>query len=101
MTAPVSVLVWQWGRFGAGPRIAVALAEGLRAVPGVRVSLSLSRQAEILRGASAPVCDLPVDTYQGIASFAARLLTAPLTTSALTRRVLFWCHAGLRRSGQA
>ncbi len=46
------ILVWQWGRRGAGPRVAVNLAEGLRQVGGVDVVLSLSTGAEILRAAA-------------------------------------------------
>jgi len=46
--APSRVLVWQWGRFGAGPRFASLLAEGLGELPDTKVALSLSRDAEIL-----------------------------------------------------
>ena len=87
MTVPLRVLVWQWGRRGAGPRLAVALAEGLRAAPGIQVTLSLSRQAEILTGASPPRCDLPVDTYNGLGGFAVRFLTAPFALRRLTAQV--------------
>jgi glycosyltransferase involved in cell wall biosynthesis len=85
--APRRVLVWQWGRFGAGPRIAVLLTEGLRALPDVQVMLSLSQQAEILRGTAPPACDLPVATYQGLMGFALRALAAPLAVRALTMRL--------------
>ena len=84
---PRRVLVWQWGRFGAGPRIAVLLAEGLRALPDVQVLLSLSKQAEILRSSAPPACELPVATYQGVVGFALRVLTAPLAVVALSRRL--------------
>ena len=83
------VLVWQWGRRGAGPRIAASLAAGLATLPGVDVSLSLAAGAEISRGPHAPVCDLPIETYQGMAGLAWRVARAPL----LMRDV----DAGLRR----
>ena len=87
MNEATRVLVWQWGRRGAGPRMAVALAEGLATLPGVHVSLSLSRQAEILTGDKAPACDLPVDTYNSLAGFILRFLTAPWRQRALAARV--------------
>jgi glycosyltransferase involved in cell wall biosynthesis len=85
--APSRVLVWQWGRFGGAPRFAALLAEGLAALPGVEVILSLSRGAEILREGSPPRCDLPVDTYTNLAGFLARVATAPFALPGLTRRI--------------
>ncbi len=58
----MTVLVWQWGRRGGGPRIAVEIAEAMRALQGVRGLLSLSDRAEILTKPSPPICDLPVTT---------------------------------------
>lgn len=89
MTAktPSRVLVWQWGRFGGAPRFATLLAEGLAELPGVAVLLSLSRGAEILRQASPPRCDLPVDTYTNLAGFLLRALTAPFAVAGLVRRI--------------
>ena len=81
------VLVWQWGRFGAGPKIAVALAEALRGLPDVQVFLSLSDRAEILQGPAPPVCDVPVATYRGLVGFAWRLLVSPVTILGLARRL--------------
>lgn len=81
------VLVWQWGRFGSGPRFATLLAQGLAAVPGVSATLSLARGAEIMRGAAPPRCDLPVDTYAGLAGFLGRAAAAPFTVGGLARRV--------------
>ncbi len=83
----MKVLVWYWGKRGAGPRVAVELAAGLRLVPGVDAVLSLSTSAEILRGASPPACELPVPTYQGAAGFLRRLATLPFAVRALSRRV--------------
>lgn len=81
------VLVWQWGRRGAGPRYAAELAAGLRGVPGVVPLLSLSRQAEILAGAEAPACDLPVETYAGLRDLLLRLPRLPFEVGGLARRI--------------
>lgn len=81
------VLVWQWGRRGAGPRFAASLAEGLRLIPGTDAVLSLSTGAEILHAPSPPRCDLPVTTYASAAGLAWRLLQAPLIVRRLARRV--------------
>jgi glycosyltransferase involved in cell wall biosynthesis len=81
------VLVWQWGRRGAGPRVAVEFAESLRLIPGTEAILSLSTEAEILRGRPPPKCELPVRTYNGVAGFILRLIAAPFALGRLTRRV--------------
>jgi len=81
------VLVWQWGRRGAGPRFAAALAEGLRLIPGTDSVLSLSTAAEILRAPLPPRCELPVVTYASAAGLAWRLVQAPLIVRRLARRV--------------
>jgi glycosyltransferase involved in cell wall biosynthesis len=83
----VKILVWQWGRFGAGPRVAVDFAAGFEAVPGVSAMLSLSEQAEIMRGACPPACDMPVRTYDGIGGYLARVAGAPVLARRLTRAV--------------
>lgn len=80
------VLVWQWGRRGAGPRYALELARGLRAVDGVEAVLSLSRQAEILQE-PLPDCDLPVDTYVSLPGWGRRLATIPFEAPLLARRL--------------
>ena len=46
----MKVLVWQWGRRGAGPRFAAQLAAAFDQVPGVSAVLSLSAGAELLAG---------------------------------------------------
>ena len=81
------VLVWQWGRRGAGPRYAVELAAGLRGVPGVEALLSLSRQAEILAVAHAPQCDLPMETYSGLRDLVLRLPRLPFEVGGLAKRI--------------
>ena len=80
-------LVWQWGRFGSGPRIATLLAEGLRALPESEVLLSLSTGAEILRCSNPPVCDLPVVTYEGTIGFLVRVAGALFSVRALVERI--------------
>jgi glycosyltransferase involved in cell wall biosynthesis len=82
----VRLLVWQWGRRGAGPRYAVELTRGLRQIPGVSVVLSLSAGAEIMQG-GLPDCDWPVDTYAGLAGWAWRLAGIPLQAPAVARRL--------------
>lgn len=79
--------MWNWGRSGGHPRFAVSLAQGFRDMPDTRVTLSLSRRAEILLGADAPVCELPVDTYRGMAGFIGRVLAAPFAIMALALRL--------------
>lgn len=83
----MTVLVWQWGRHGAGPRFAVGLADSLAALPGMRVALSLSAQAELLHGPHPPRCDLPFVTYDGVAGLAGRVLTAPALVGRLATRL--------------
>jgi glycosyltransferase involved in cell wall biosynthesis len=83
----MKVLVWQWGRRGAGPRFAACLADALRGRPGIDVGLSLCRDAEIMAGADAPSCEMPVRTYHGMVSFLARLATAPLALPFLVAKL--------------
>jgi glycosyltransferase involved in cell wall biosynthesis len=81
------VLVWQWGRRGAGPRFAAALADGLQLIPGTEALLSLSTGAEILSGPEPPDCRMPVATYSSILGLAWRWLQAPLIIARLARRL--------------
>jgi glycosyltransferase involved in cell wall biosynthesis len=83
----MNVLVWQWGRRGAGPRFATCLAEALKERPGLTVALSLCQESEIMQGPTPPQCDLPVTTYRGFASLLWRMVTAPLALTGLARRV--------------
>jgi glycosyltransferase involved in cell wall biosynthesis len=83
----MKILVWQWGRRGAGPRFAACLAEALRFRPGIDVSLSLCRDAEILAAPNPPCCEMPVRTYTGMASFLLRLVSAPFALPFLLVRL--------------
>ncbi len=79
------VLVWQWGRRGAGPRIAAALARGLDGLPDTEALLALSAGAEILCAPDAPRCDLPLPLYRGLVGLAGRALQAPRFVGAAAR----------------
>ncbi len=81
------ILVWQWGRHGAGPRVAAELAAGFSRLEGVSALLSLAAGAEILAGPSPPPCDLPFRTYDGLGGLAKRLAQAPGTLPRLTARL--------------
>jgi glycosyltransferase involved in cell wall biosynthesis len=83
----MNVLVWQWGRRGAGPRFAACLADALRAQAGITVSLSLCRDAELMAEPTPPRCELPVRTYRGVLSLLLRWLTAPFALPALLLRL--------------
>jgi glycosyltransferase involved in cell wall biosynthesis len=82
----VRVLVWQWGRRGAGPRFAVSLADAINDLERSQALLSLSDAAEILAG-PAIRCDLPVRTYSNAFGLACRLALAPLMTGRLRKKI--------------
>ncbi len=71
------VLVWHWGRLGAGPCFAAGLAGGFARLPGATALLSLSAQAELLRAAAPPACELPFPTYNGWPGLIGRLAAFP------------------------
>ncbi len=79
--------MWQWGRFGAGPRVAADFAALFNTLPGIDAALSLSTRAEILSGPRRPRCALPVPTYGSVPGYAARLLTGPVFVPWLARQV--------------
>jgi len=87
MMPGMRTLVWQWGRRGAGPRVAVELAAGLDALPDSRGLLSLSTGAEILGSRLAPSCALPVATYRSLPGFIGRAVGAPLRAGPLLRKI--------------
>ena len=72
----MKLLVWHWGRRGAGPRFAAALADGLNGLPGTEAALSLSAEAEILALPDPPACALPIHTYTSAPALGRRLLRA-------------------------
>ncbi|MGI4745903.1 MAG: glycosyltransferase [Janthinobacterium lividum] len=81
------VLVWQWGRRGAGPRVATEMVLGLAGVPDCEAMLSLSAGAEMLAGRSLAGVDLPVVTYRNGFGFLRRVLTVPFRRRSLLRRI--------------
>jgi glycosyltransferase involved in cell wall biosynthesis len=109
------VLVWQWGRRGAGPRFAAQLADACNALPGVQAGLSLSSEAEILRERDAPHCDIVVPTYRNLAGLvrraaggrnlvaqltsSLRVLTPDLAICAMPGPLDLFCQTALRRAG--
>lgn len=72
------VLVWHWGRRGAGPRFAALLATALDRLPCTEGRLSLSAEAEILGATDAPACAWPYPTYRTAVGAVGRLLSLPL-----------------------
>jgi glycosyltransferase involved in cell wall biosynthesis len=87
MTAPLRILVWQWGRRGAGPRFAVELASGLNRVNDIHADLSLSRQSEQMQSPSPPPCALPVPTYASLHAYLWRMATIPFRLPGLVRQL--------------
>lgn len=82
----MKVLVWQWGRRGAGPLCAIAFAREL-ARAGAETLLCLSADAELVRSGRAPAGTWTEPTYHGLPSLAARLALAPWTIHRLARRL--------------
>jgi glycosyltransferase involved in cell wall biosynthesis len=81
----MKVLVWQWGRFGAGPRLGIEFAAALGTVHGVEPLLSLSDSAEILGAGAAARSELPVRTYKNLLGYATRVASLPRFVAALRR----------------
>ncbi len=65
------MLVWHWGRRGAGPIFAARLAHGLHA------SLSLADGAELLATPHAPACDWREPTYETSLGYLVQRLASP------------------------
>ncbi|WP_298162478.1 glycosyltransferase [Acidocella sp.] len=63
------VLIWHWGRRGAGPLFAANLAQAMAALPDTRVTLSLAAQAELLASADPPACAWREPTYTSLTGF--------------------------------
>ena len=81
------VLIWQWGRRGAGPLVAAAIGRELAAISGVETRLSLSTAAELLGLPDAPQNDIPIRTYQDRRGFVARLLATPALIPKVARDI--------------
>jgi glycosyltransferase involved in cell wall biosynthesis len=71
----MKVLVWQWGRFGSGPRFAFELKRALTEFCNYRTLLSLAEGAELLQStACRRAVELPLRTYSGPMEFIWRSL---------------------------
>lgn len=79
------VLIWQWGRRGAGPRYAAELARAFGEDADTRALLSLSVGAELLQTDDPPACALPMATYASMGGFGARMLSGPVLVPRLVR----------------
>lgn len=80
------VLVWQWGRRGAGPLCAVAFARELGQA-GAAATLCLSAQSELVRTGLAPPGTWTEPTYDGVGTLLTRLAAAPFAIRRLARRI--------------
>jgi glycosyltransferase involved in cell wall biosynthesis len=81
------LLIWQWGRYGGGPRAAVNFAAGFNAVDGMESILSLSTASEIMRSGRWPGRALPVDTYTGRLGYVGRVVRSPFFLPSLKRQI--------------
>jgi glycosyltransferase involved in cell wall biosynthesis len=81
------ILVWQWGRRGAGPQLAVDYVDAFASLPGITTFLSLSRAAEIMQGMNAPFCDFPVSTYSDLSGFVGRAVQSPVFVPRIRRHL--------------
>jgi glycosyltransferase involved in cell wall biosynthesis len=69
------VLVWQWGRYGSGPRYALELSDALQAHCKVKTLLSMAKGSEMLAHPDQRAkVDLPIETYRGKLDFIAKTL---------------------------
>lgn len=83
----MKILVWHWGRRGAGPLVAIRLAEAINSLPGHAASLSLAAGAEILAGPDAPVCTWLEPTYASTAGFVLQRAISPFLTTGTAARL--------------
>ncbi len=85
--AEMRILLWYWGRRGAGGQLTLALAEALHRQPGVQVALAISAQADLREELLA--LGLPtevVPTYASAAGFLAGFLRLPRLAAGLRRQ---------------
>lgn len=77
MDKSFNILVWQWGRKGAGPKIAVELSNALRSIKNLNILLSLSDRAEIID--YNPECQIGIKfkTYSSILGYLIRWIESP------------------------
>ena len=81
------ILLWYWGRRGAGGQLTLALAEALARQPGVKLALAISAQAELrpeIEALGLPTEALP--TYASAAGFVLGFLRLPWLAWRLRRQ---------------
>lgn len=83
----MKVLVWHWGRRGAGPIFASRLSQSLAALPGSAATLSLSASAEIMTQPDCVRCDWPEPTYDSAIGYAGQLFAEPFLRRRTVRRL--------------
>jgi glycosyltransferase involved in cell wall biosynthesis len=83
----MKMLVWHWGRRGAGPVFAARLATALRELEHGPVQLSLAAGAEILAGPDAPECGWREATYESPLGFILQRLASPLVAGRTLARL--------------
>jgi glycosyltransferase involved in cell wall biosynthesis len=81
----VKILVWHWGRRGAGPVFAARLAVAFGSLKGCAVALSLAEGAEILAGPHAPRCEWREPTYRNALGYARQLVTGAAAAGRIGR----------------
>lgn len=83
----MKVLVWHWGRRGAGPRFACDLALGFGRLPETAAVLSLSAEAELMQNAPPCMPVIPFRTYTGWPGLVSRVAAAPWLIQGLVERL--------------
>lgn len=83
MKKPLNMLIWQWGRRGAGPKTAVEFSKAASSLPNIKTFLSLSNQAEIVQKDHKILLDLPIKTYASVWGYICRILQAPFIVGSL------------------
>ncbi len=83
----MKVLVWHWGRRGAGPLFAARLAAALNELPGVSAQLSLAEGAELLALPDPPPCAWQEPTYRSASGYLLQRLAGPFLVSRTRRRL--------------
>ncbi len=83
----MKILVWHWGRRGAGPLFAAQLAQALATLPDCRAALSLAAGAEILAEPDPPDCDWREPTYKTPLGYAGQLLRGPAAAKRVDRHL--------------
>ncbi|CAK7193164.1 hypothetical protein COMNV_01377 [Commensalibacter sp. Nvir] len=81
----INILVWQWGRKGAGPKIAVEFTKALRLIDDINPILSLSRQSETI--SKITYCDykISVNTYKNYFGYLKCVCLSPLRIVTLVK----------------